>query len=322
MDRRTFLKGTAASAGAGRLALGGLGGGTGALTLARPARAQEADVHRFTFGEFEVTVLSDGAINLPVSALSAAMDEKLVVDLLAERGLPTDVRPGAVNVVLLSRGEERILIDTGSGLNFLETAGRLDDSLEIGEIEPDSINKVVITHAHPDHIWGIIDDFEEAPRFGNADYAISAVEYDFWLAEGRIDEVPDNLKPFVLGAQRNLSGVAERTAMVGDNHEVANGVTMIATPGHTPGHMSVLVESGGEQLLVTGDTFTHDVIAFERPDWHFGLDMDHARAARTRVDLLKRISADNIALIGYHLTWPGVGRVEASGGGYRYVAGL
>lgn len=129
MDRRTFLKGTAASAGAGRLALGGLGGGTGALTLARPARAQEADVHRFTFGEFEVTVLSDGAINLPVSALSAAMDEKLVVDLLAERGLPTDVRPGAVNVVLLSRGEERILIDTGSGLNFLETAGRLDDSL-------------------------------------------------------------------------------------------------------------------------------------------------------------------------------------------------
>ena len=321
LDRREFLKAATASAGAARFTTGGLVLAAGA-TGAGIALAQEPAVHRFKFGEFDVTVLSDGIINLPIPALAQDMDAKLVTDLLAERGLRTDVRPGAINVVMLERGEETILVDTGSGLNFMETAGKLDDSLEIGQIERELITKVVLTHAHPDHVWGVIDDFDDSPRFANADYTISAVEYDYWMAEDRVDQLPDSLKPFALGAQRNLSPVSEKTTMAGDNHEVTAGVSMIATPGHTPGHMSVLIASEGEQLLITGDTFTHDIIAFEYPDWHFGFDMDHVQAAATRQALLKRIVADKISLIAYHLTWPGVGHVEEAGSGYRYVAGV
>ena len=317
MDRRGFLLGSMAGAGALRAGVAGVGG---AMTLGGAAWAQEPAVHRFKFGEFDVTVLSDGVLNLPVSALAQDMDLKTVQDLLAERGLPTDMRPGAINVALLTRGSDTILVDTGSGMNFMDSAGKLVDSLEIAQVAPDSITKVVLTHAHPDHCWGVIDDFDDSPRFSEADYTIAAAEFDFWMAEDRVDQLPDPVKPFALGAQRNLAPVAERTTMAADGHEVVPGVTMIATPGHTPGHMSVLVQSGGEQLLVTGDAFTHDVIAFEYPDWHFGFDMDHVQAAATRGKLLKRIAGDNIRLLGYHLTRPGVGRVEAAGSGYRYVA--
>ena len=321
MDRRSLLKGLAAAPAArglpGAAGIGALAGAGGVST----ARAQDAAAHRFAFGEFEVTVLSDGAVNLPVSALAADMDIAVVKAFLEERGLPTGTRPGAINVTMLTRGEDRIMIDVGSGPNFMDSAGRLAESIEIAGIEPDSVTHVALTHAHPDHVWGLIDEFEEAPVFGEAAYTISAAEHDFWLAEGRVDELPDPLKPFALGAARNLTPVAERTTFAEGDHGIAPGVTMIPTPGHTPGHMSVLVESGGAQLLITGDALTHHAIAFERPDWPFGFDMDHDQAGATRKALLARAVADEMLLVGYHLPWPGVGRVEQVGGGYRYVAG-
>ncbi len=319
LNRRHMLKGLAATPASQRLA-GALGASATAVAGATAALAQEADVHRFTFGEFEVTVLSDGAIDLPISMLAADMDIETVKALLEERGLPTDTRPGTINVTMLTRGEDRIIIDVGSGPNFMDSAGRLAESIEVAEVEPDSVTHVVLTHAHPDHVWGLIDEFEEAPVFAQADYTISAVEYDFWMAEGRVDLLPDPLKPFALGAQRNLAPVAERTTFASGEHGIVPGVTMIPTPGHTPGHMSVLVESGGAQLLIVGDALTHQVIAFERPDWPFGFDMDHDQASATRQALLKRAAAEKMLLVGYHLPWPGVGRVEEKDGGFRYVA--
>ena len=123
------------------------------------------------------------------------------------------------------------------------------------------------------------------------------------------------------GAQRNLNPVAEKTERVSDGHAVMPGVTMVSTPGHTPGHMSVMVEDGGRQLLVTGDALTHPNVSFERPDWHFGFDQDPELAARTRATLLDRLARDKVGIIGYHLPWPGVGRVEAGQAGrFRYIA--
>jgi len=135
-------------------------------------------------------------------------------------------------------------------------------------------------------------------------------------------KVPDQLVSFGLGTQRNLNPVAEQTERVGDGYAVTSGATMIATPGHTPGHMSVMLESGGEQLLVLGDALTDEAVSFERPDWHYGLDQIPEQAAETRKSLLGWLSADKVRIIGYHLPWPGAGRVEAGKAGqFRYIAG-
>jgi glyoxylase-like metal-dependent hydrolase (beta-lactamase superfamily II) len=272
-------------------------------------------------GDTEFTVLSDGEIILPISTLAPNVDAAELNALLEAAGLPTDRRVGAVNVTLLKRGEELVLIDTGGGMNFMDSTGRLPDSLEMAGIDPAAVTKVVLTHAHPDHVWGLIDDFEEAPRFPNASYVIGAAEWDFWLDPEIATKIPDVLVPFARGAQRNLMPVAERTEMAGDGFAVMPGVTMMSTPGHTPGHMSVLVESGGKQVLVTGDALTHQAVSFERPDWHFGFDQIPEQAAKTRGTLLDMLAKDRIGIIGYHLPYPGFGRVEAGKSGqFRYIA--
>ncbi len=311
LDRRRLLK---------------LAGGAGfaGITLSNglPVFAQEPSVHEFSFGDFEITVLSDGEIVLPVSTLAPKVDPEALKTLLEAAGLPTDRRVGAVNVTLLKHGEDLVLIDTGGGMNFMDSAGRLTDSLELAGVDPDAVTKVVLTHAHPDHVWGIIDDFEESERFPNADYVIGSTEWDFWMDPDILTKVPDTMAPFALGAQRNINPVAEKTERVSDGFAVMPGVTMMATPGHTPGHMSVLVESGGSQLLITGDALTHQVVSFERPDWHFGFDQIPEQAVETRKRLLGMLAADRVGIVGYHLPWPGVGRVEATKAGqYRYIAG-
>jgi glyoxylase-like metal-dependent hydrolase (beta-lactamase superfamily II) len=310
MDRRTLLKLT------GGTALAGLAGSHGF-----PVMAQEPVAKTVALGDTEVTVLSDGEIVLPISTLAPNVDQEELKALLEAAGLPTDRRVGAVNVTLLKRGEETVLIDTGGGMNFMESTGRLSESIEMAGIDPEAVTKVVLTHAHPDHCWGVIDDFEEAERFPNASYLIGAAEWDFWMDPDIASKVPDQLVPFGLGAQRNLMPVAEKTDRVYDGHTVIPGVTMISTPGHTPGHMSVMVDSGGGQLLVTGDALTHQTVSFERPDWHFGFDQIPEQAVETRKTLLGMLAADKVNIIGYHLPWPGMGRVEAGKDGqFRYIA--
>ena len=309
-DRRRFLKMSTASV------LGAVAAVNGQIAF-----ATEPSAHTFQFGEFEVTVLSDGMFPLPVSTLAPMADPDELKALLEQAGADTVRRDHVVNVTAVRRGNELVLIDTGGGMNFMETTGLLVDSLEVAGIDPAAVTKVVLTHAHPDHVWGVIDDFEEAPRFPNAGYAIGAAEWDYWMADDIATRLPDRMLPFAMGAQRNLKPVAEMTERVHDGHSVMSGVTMVSTPGHTVGHMSVMLESGGSQLLITGDALTHQVVSFQRPDWHYGLDQDAELAAQTRQELLGMLAADNVGIVGYHLPWPGVGRVEAGKDGtFRYIA--
>jgi len=309
-DRRTALK---------------LAGGTAFAGVAGagtwPVVAQEPMAETLSVGDFEITVLSDGEMPLPISVLAPKADPEELNALLEAAGKSTETYVRAVNVTLLKRDEELIVVDTGSGMNFMESTGRLTDSLDLAGIDREAVTKVVLTHCHPDHVWGLIDDFEEAPRFPNASYVIGADEWEFWMDPDFASKVPDQLVPFGLGAQRNLRPVAEQTERVGDGHPVTSGVTMISTPGHTPGHMSVMVESGGERLVVVGDALTDEAISFERPDWLYGLDQIPEQAVETRKSLLGMLVAEKVRIIGYHLPWPGAGRVEAGKAGrFRYIA--
>ena len=154
-----------------------------AFAAAEFKRTQAPGYYRFKLGDFEITMLTDGMNMTPVRFSASNIPEEQLKDYLRAHQLPTDQRRSHLNVCLINTGEYLILVDSGSGDNFRDTAGRLSVSLEAAGYARDQIDAVIITHGHPDHIWGIIDDFEEEPRFPKASYFISATEWDYWTAD-------------------------------------------------------------------------------------------------------------------------------------------
>ncbi|MEL6476370.1 MAG: MBL fold metallo-hydrolase [Pseudomonadota bacterium] len=312
-SRRGFLLGASAT---GLLTSAPVLGATSA-----PLGEQAAGWYRFALGEFEITVLSDGNLVIPAAGLGANQPPETVAAYLETRFLDTEQTYAHTNHVLIDTGAEKVLVDIGSGERFMPSAGRLSSNLDAAGIDPSEITHIILTHAHPDHCWGMIDDFDEV-RMPDAAYAISAVEFDWWMAEDRVTQVPEPMQAMVVGAQSSLRPVAEQTMMITDGQEIVPGVTMIATQGHTPGHMSVRVESAGERLLVLGDAISHAHVSFEHPDWHGGFDVDAEMAAATRKRLLDMAATDRLTIAGYHLPFPGIGHVVRSGGAYRFLPDL
>jgi glyoxylase-like metal-dependent hydrolase (beta-lactamase superfamily II) len=263
-------------------------------------------------GTIELIVLSDGALNVPLSFM---LPETPVAE--AEQ-LIGGAAPIATNPVVVKTGNELVLIDAGAGSNFQPSAGKLGDHLAAAGIEAAQITKIVFTHAHADHLWGAIDEFDEE-RFPNATYIISNPEWDFWTKPDTIASVPDWLKPMAQAAARILKRIEPKVERREPGESVAAGLTYMDTIGHTPGHMSVMIESAGERLFVGADALTHPIVSFARPRWRIGSDFDHDRGVATRLRLLDHLAADRLPLIGFHLPWPGHGTVEREGAAFRFV---
>lgn len=300
-----------------RAVLTGLGAALAAPVLPHRSAAAAAPA-RHTLGAIEIMVVSDGTLSVPLSFSLPATPAAEVDALLAAHKLPAD---GTVqtNVTLVKTGDQLILIDAGSGPKFQQSAGKLSENLETAGIDPDKITKVVFTHGHADHLWGAIDDFDDGERFPNASYVVSADEWDFWTHPDTPSKVPDWLKGMALGSARILKQIEKKIERRKDGDSVAPGLIYVATPGHTPGHMAVMVESGKERLLVGGDVLSNNAISFVRPEWHIGSDFDRDQAVKTRKRLLDLLASERIPLIGFHLGWPGQGMVERTGAAYRFV---
>ena len=204
----------------------------------------------------------------------------------------------------------------------MPTAGKLIANLGASGIKPESITKVVYTHAHPDHLWGTLDDFDASPHFANASYVIAAAEWNFWMAEDVATRLPENRQNFAAPTRRNLAAIKDKIRTVVPGEDIAPGVRAIDSSVHTAGHIAIELVSGKDALLIVGDALAHPVIAFAHPEWKPAADHHDAdRAIRTRRTLLGRLATDRSRLIGYHLPFPGIGRVERKGRAFVYVAG-
>ena len=290
--------------GLGGLALGGISAPTFAQTIA--------------LGQMTITSVSDGNLVLPGTLFFDGLPRDQLDPILAKHGQSFDDLRPPCNLTLLRNGDALVLFDAGSGAGFMPSAGTMLESLEAVDVAPEDITHVVFTHAHPDHLWGILDDFDD-PVFPDAELMISQTEWDYWTNPETVDSIGEARTSFAVGAARRLDAVEDQMRFIKDGEEIMSGVMAHASFGHTPGHMSFELRDGSNAILVGGDAIGNGHVAFERPEWSSGADQDPELGAQTRTRLLDKLATDKMALMGFHLPNGGLGRVERDGSAYRFV---
>jgi glyoxylase-like metal-dependent hydrolase (beta-lactamase superfamily II) len=273
--------------------------------------------HTLKHGAFDVTVVSDGHLVLPVSFLAPDAPPAERAQLLQAAGQTAEQYNSPTNITLIRTSADLILVDMGSGDRFMPTAGRLWDNLKAAGIDKAKITKVIFTHGHPDHLWGTVDELDDLVT-PQAVFYVASAEWDFWHGENATRGLPAERAGFVTGARRNYAAIKDRVKMLNPGDDVVTGLRIIATPGHTQGHVSLEL-AGGDGLIVGADALTHPLISFQHPEWRPTADHVLNQAVETRRKLLDRLATDRSKLIGFHLPYPGVGTVESKDAGYRFV---
>jgi glyoxylase-like metal-dependent hydrolase (beta-lactamase superfamily II) len=309
-------------AGAAGLATAGWGGAAGAARAAdREVRAEQNPAfYRTRLGSAEITVVSDGTIGWPPAVVFPDVPAAELEDFLAARHQPLDNLPLQLNPMVADIGRRRVLIDTGCGAKFDPTAGRLPEGLRAASIDPASVDAVVVTHLHPDHLWGATDAQNEAVVFENAEIVVPAAELDYWSDPDLADRQEGDLgRSVARGAFAHLQRLDNRLRPVDAPGEAVPGIRFLPTPGHTPGHASLLIESDGAALMSTGDVVTDPFVRVERPGWRIGIDLDPDAAVASRRAFLEQAAAERVRVFGFHMPWPGFGHVARQGDAFRWI---
>lgn len=271
-----------------------------------------------SLGGMQIEIVSDGSLVLPADFIMGANPPAEITAILATHGAIGGALTPPCNLTLLRHEGRVVLFDVGSGPDFQPSAGRLPDTLDAMGLSPEDITHLVLTHGHPDHLWGILDEFDE-PYLPNAEILMGRAEFDYWMDPATLDSIGAARQSFAAGAQRRLEAVAYRVTFFEDGAEILPGVAARGTFGHTPGHMAFELRDGSESLMVLGDSLGNPHVAFEAPGFESGSDQDPAMAAATRRGLLDQLAGAQMRVAGFHLPG-GLGRVERAGSAFRFVA--
>lgn len=272
-------------------------------------------------GEIDAIVVSDGVIKLPTNVLAHNVEPSVLAAWLDDNFLPADTLDWPLNVVVVRSGKQTVLIDAGVGGEYPDfpRAGHLASRLDTAGIDPASITDIVLTHMHMDHVGGLLDPALRSRLRPGVPIHVSAAEAKFWEAPDFSKAVMPPPVPPVLRrvSTRILNEYKSQLRLFDTEHEVAPGVVVRRTGGHTPGHSVVSLTSGGERLTFLGDAIFP--VGFDHPDWYNGFEHDPEEAARVRVRLLREAAASGEMLVATHLSFPSVGRVSVTGDTFRWV---
>ena len=299
---------------------------TAPLHAAAPQSANQAPgYYRYRIGSIEITVMNDGVSRMPITDDFVANATKDKVNAALEAAfLERDFYAGPYNPIVINTGSRLALVDTGTGEAAFKSSnglnGRLPISLAAAGIDASTIDAVIISHYHGDHINGLLKA-DGSLAFPNAEILVPAVEHKFWMDEAEMSRAT---KPRVVFGFKNThrvltNEILKRVRTYEWDKEVIPGVTAIGTPGHTPGHTSHVVASGNKSVYVQADV-THAPFLFARhPEWHFMLDVEPIEAEATRRKVYDMLVAERMLVQGFHYPFPSVGHVEKAGAGYREV---
>jgi glyoxylase-like metal-dependent hydrolase (beta-lactamase superfamily II) len=313
IDRRGFMM-----AGAALAASAGLAGC--AATPAQPAPARRIPgVSTFRLGSWSVTSISDGHFERPL-AEGFVRNAKLaqVQAALEDAGLPTDRVTIPLNCFLVDTGPRKVLIDTGTGSFGAPTSGRLMAHMGAAGIDPASIDTVLISHFHGDHINGLRDR-EGRAVFPNARVMVPAPEWDWWMDDRRMNAQPVDQRGGFAAARRVFGPMASTVERFEPGRELLPGIVSMPAYGHTAGHTMFMLSSGGQRMLYWGDLTNIAALFVRNPDWQVSFDMDPEAARRTRRRVMEMALAENVTVAGFHLENGGVGRLARQGSGYRFT---
>jgi glyoxylase-like metal-dependent hydrolase (beta-lactamase superfamily II) len=311
LSRRDFVVSTAMAA-----ALG-----LNARLAVSPAFAQKtADPANgfitYKVGAAEVTALYDGIWEKPHDpAFIANASVEEVKAAMVKAGLPADFVSIPFTVLVIKTGGKTIMCDSGTGGQVQPTAGKLAANMKAAGIDPAKIETILISHCHPDHIFGLMEKDTNKPVYPNAELIISDVEYKFWTDPAVIDRLPEARK----GLARRIQAVFptwKNIRQVEGEPEVAPGIRLVSSPGHTPGHRAFHLSSGSSQLMISNDTAYVPALVVANPGWHGQYDQNATMAEESRRKLLDRVIADKIMICGYHFPFPGAGTIGKDGAGY------
>ncbi len=283
-------------------------------TLAQEALPNGSGFYRFSLGSATITVLSDGqgAMEQTFPNWGANPDRQAEFEeTLRSYHVPIAPSFNNFNPMLIETASNKILIDTGLGGGGAPTTGRLLTHLQNAGVNTADIDTVFLTHAHPDHIQGLLSA-EGNPNFPNAQLMIGESEFNFWTS---MAEPP----PFIANV---LLPLKDKFTLLGEGQEIAAGVSTVAAYGHTPGHLAVMVDGGDHQLMHFGDAGGHFLLSLLYPEHYLGFDADPESAVATRARLFAQTASDGMMVVGYHYPWPGVGHIRAVDSHYEYVPAM
>jgi glyoxylase-like metal-dependent hydrolase (beta-lactamase superfamily II) len=296
--------------------------GTIPAKAAAPLSGQQAPgFYRFKVGSYECTVLLDGVrpVKLDNSPIrNANLDE--VKSVLTASHLPTDQLRFYFHPMVVNTGAKLVLIDSGNGPGSRQTGtGRLPDNLTAAGIDPKTIDVVIISHFHGDHISGL-RTADGALAFANAEIMVPAKEWAFWSDEGAASRAPQGQQATFQNTKRIFGPIADKISKYEWGKELVPGITARDTNGHTPGHTSFLIASGSGSVMYQADvTAGYAPLQFHNPSWLVGGDMDGNQAVETRRKLYDQLAADKMMVSGYHIPFPSLGYIEKAGTGYRFI---
>ena len=292
------------------------------FAAAPPAKRQASGAYRFKLGAYQMTAIYDGLWPLKIEDNFIRNASNAEVEAsLAAAFLPPGILQINFTALLVNTGRRLVLIDTGTAGQIVDSAGTLLDNLAVAGIKPAAIDTILISHFHPDHINGIKDK-NGRKVFPNAEIAVPDAEWAYWMNEANMAGVSPTVHKYFLNARRIFRDLAGEVKRFTPGSEVAPGISAIAAPGHTPGHVAFSVWSGNQSMLVIADTARNPELFVRHPDWQPAFDMHGAVAVASRKRLLDQAAADKMLVHGYHFPFPAIGHIAKAVTGFELVPAM